>query len=235
MSVGTPVGLGSNSGNSLSSTIAMTGIDAAIGDYLVIAVGCFGTSAATATVADGLGNTYTPQVQANSRIRLFTCRVTNTITTGTITGTYSSSETARHIQGLKVTSGMAPSSEFDQSSTGTAGGTTAAWTAGSIATPAQADTLAVAACTCDTVAAATDTPAGTPATWTELFDVTNGGAFQMTLIYQILTSVTSVSGGGTWTSSGWTWNAAQITVKGDGGGVAAISIPQVTRSALRLG
>lgn len=209
----TPTSIGSATGSTSSATLAMTvTANVAVGDYVVVAAGCFATASSVA-ISDSGGNTWTSRVAANSnRISLHTCRVTTALTSGssTITVTWGDAQVARTIAACKITTGLAASAEYDQSASDADGGTTAAWSTGNTGTLAQADNVILAASSCDTAAAATSSPSGAE---TELADITNGGAFQLVFQYKNVSATTAVSSGGTWTSSGWAWNAALIVLK----------------------
>lgn len=226
MAIGTPTSLGSATGNTASSTTVMTvTASVAIGEWIFVSSGVFGSATHTAT--DSGGNIYAQHVLSTGRTGIFSTKATAALTSGvsTITVTYGSSPTARTLAAFKNT-GLAASSHFDQSATAT--GTVAAWETGTTPSTTQSDELIVAANSCDTAAGATSTIGGG---FTEITDITNGGGFQLTVGWKIVAATGTQVGSGTWTSSAWTWYGAIATFKGDGGG----GIPAAVKNLSALG
>lgn len=201
-------------GTSTSATLGTTQnltvtASVSVGDHVVI--GGSGFSNAAYTITDSAGNTYTTHVTSNGRAFIASAKVTSALTSGvsTITMTGSPGQTAKNFIAAKVT-GLDTTSWFDVSATGTAGGTTAAWSTNTTATTSTANEIVFAVCGCDTAGATTSTPV---AGYTEIGDVTNGGAYQTVLQYKIVSSTGTQNSSGTWGSSGWTWNSCIATFK----------------------
>lgn len=231
MAIGTPVTIGQAGNTASASSIALTcSASVSVGDFIIVDTGMF-SARATHTITDSGGNSYTTVVTANSRTAIAIAKCTTALTSGvsTITASFGGTDTGHMVAAAKVT-GLAASSQFDQSATGTSGGTTAAWSAGTTPSTTQADELIIGACSCDTAATATSTPGSG---YSELHDFDNGGAFQLTTIWKIVSSTGTQNPTGTWTSSGWTWNAAVATFKGDGSGGGAATVKQL--AALGVG
>lgn len=229
MAIGTPVSIGTGTGNASSSTLTFTlTASVAIGDFIVVSGGIFG-GRVTHTASDSGGNTYATHIISNQRTAIASAQCTTALTSGvsTITMTWSGPEVARTVGACKV-SGIATSSAFDQSAS--ANGSVAAWSGGTTPSTTQADELVIGACSCDTAAAATSTPGGS---YSELFDITNGGAFQLTMTYLIVSGTGAQNPTGTWTSSGWAWNGATATFKAAAGGGGGTVVEQL--SALGVG
>lgn len=209
----TVTAIGTATANSSASTLAMTvTASVSVGQFIVVGEGQFG-GRATHTVTDSAGNTYTQMALSNIRCGLFLAPCTSALTSGvsTITITWSGPEVARTIGAAKITG--TTTGTFDVAAT--ANGSTAAWNGGTTASTAQADEIAFGVCSCDTATAATDTPGGS---YSPVFDITNGGAFQLTMTYLVLSATGTQSATGTWTSTGHTWNACTATVKIDASG-----------------
>lgn len=225
MAIGTPTSIGSASSVSGSTTLAMTlTASVSIGQFVVVAAMCTGATGHTCTFSDSAGNTWATDMTSNGRASSNTfigsAQITSAMTSGssTITATFSTTEVGRLICAAQV-SGIATSSAKDVSQTGN--GTTVAWSSGATAATGTADELVVGACGNDATGAETSTPG---AGYTELFDFTNTGGTQLTMVYQILAATGAQTASGTWTNSGTrSWCAGVSTYKaaaGGGGGTA---------------
>jgi hypothetical protein len=227
--VATVTSLGTNAATGAAASIVMTvTASVSVGEFIVVGEGIFG-SRATHTVVDSAGNTYTQRALANQRCGGFIAPCTSALTSGvsTITAAWGGgTDPARTIGAAKVTGSSICT--FDVAAT--ANGSTAAWNGGTTAATSAADELIVGICSCDSAAAATSTPAGV---YNELFDVTNGGAFQLTMVYKIVAATGAQSAGGTWTSSGWAWNANTMTFQIDAAGGGGPTVKQL--AALGVG
>lgn len=210
MATVTPLGTGAAATPAANLTFTVTD-SVSIGDFIVVAGGIFG-SRVTHTAADSAGNTYTQRALSNQRTAIFIAPCTSALTSGvsTITVSWGGTETARTAGAAKVTATTLCS--FDVAATNN--GSTAAWTGGTTASTSFADELVIGACSCDTAGTATDTPSP----GIEVFDIDNGGAFQLTMTYQIVGTTGTQTSGGTWTSTGHTWNAATATFQIDASG-----------------
>jgi len=93
-----------------AATLDVTGVDAAIGDLLVLFAaanntGTAGASSTSTTVTDPAGNTWTPQAQTNqtpggvandgTTLTIWTCLVTNALVAATLTLNFSPSTTSK--------------------------------------------------------------------------------------------------------------------------------------------
>lgn len=206
MAIGTPTSIGSATFNAAAASAAMTvTANVSVGDFIIVAFGV-GNTGKTIAVTDSAGNSWATDISGNTvwSAGLASCVVTNALTSGvsTITASWTGNATGRMIAAVKV-SGLAASSFFDKGASAT--GTVVGWSSGNTATLAQADTLLIGTCTNDSNSAETNTP-GTG--YTETHDLTNGGAFQLCMEYQIVAATTAAAGSGTWTNSGArTWRA----------------------------
>jgi hypothetical protein len=215
VAIGTPTSIGSVLNNNNTTNTAVISVTAAVAigqKVIVVAVGDgIGTYAgAGVTCADSQLNVYTQDVRfdnttKNANLFLFSADITTALTTSdTITATYDTTRGHRNAFACQI-SGLATGvSDFDQKST--AVGTSLSWTSNSTPTTTQADELIIGACMNNGSGAPTSTPTGGN---TELFDQTDGGACELTVVYQIVTTTGAYAASGTW-STGTPENAALV-------------------------
>lgn len=228
MAIGTPTTIGQAGSTASASSLQMTlTASVSVGDFIIVATGMF-SARATHTITDSGGNTYTTVVTANQRTAIAWAKCATALTSGvsTITASFGGTDAGHMVSAFKVT-GL-DNAPFDASATGTNGGTTAAWSAGTTGTTAQADELVVGACSVDTATTATSTPG---AGYSEVHDFDNTGAFQLTTIFKIVSATGTQTPAGTWTSSAWTWNAAAATFKAAAGGGTPATVGAVPAAA----
>lgn len=219
--VGTPTSLGSTSANTSATTLVLTvTANVSIGQQIFAFGGCE-TAASTATFSDSGGNTWATNKTANTTQNacafLGSTRATTALTSGvsTITVTYSAARTLRVLAAAQA-SGIATSTPFDQSAVGN-GNTTGvvSWATAASGALAMSDELAWAVCCNNAAAAETQTPQGSPSTFTEMFDFASAGAMCMYVNYLVCTTTGAVTGQGQMTNSGGrAWNGLVGTYKG---------------------
>lgn len=136
----TVTNVGTNTSTSSGSTLTLGSVTAAVGDWLVVMVaadnaGAGGAIAATQSVSDDAGNTYTLRntvtirdpgsANAGCEFAPFTCEVTSALSGGTITVNFSPNVTSKAILAYRVQPGSGETISFARASaTGSVGGST---------------------------------------------------------------------------------------------------------------
>ena len=140
------------SANSTASgaTLSLTGVTAAIGDWLVLAcaadnAGTAGVSSTSASITDGAGNTWTRQavttnspggsVSDGTTLSIWTCPVTATLSSATITINFSPNTTSKAAILKKLAPAAGEKPYFVSAGAGATGTASGTWAAPTVSVP----------------------------------------------------------------------------------------------------
>lgn len=212
MAIGTPVQLGTGSGNGGSHVIT-TVANCPAGNLIVIST-CLSLTSSIASIVDSAGNTYTILDSVTGNPGLFVSYCANCLNLpsgGTITLTTSSGGTAQRSTAMCV-SGIATSSPVDTSNHTATGSAATSATSVSTGTLAQASELVVGVSTFVT-AISGYTPGGS---FTAIGGVSTSSGVQNA--YQIVSAATAVAYAPSWTTAS-NYRTDIVSFKDAAGGV----------------
>lgn len=144
----------SASSNSSGATLDVTNITAAVGDFLILActadnAGASGASSTSSSITDAAGNTWSHRAQTlrtpgsasndGTTQNIWTCKVTNALSSSTITVNFSPNTTVKVAAVWKLAPAAGESIEYVSVGTGTTGNATTI--AASAVSVAQGDTI----------------------------------------------------------------------------------------------
>lgn len=218
MAIGIPVSLGTASAASAGTTITLTfGSAVAVGDTVILFVGCDTTGKTVSTIVDTRSNTWATDATSNATQPAGAYIISTVVSTGiqvsdTVVVTLSGSTADRMIAGISVT-GMAASSILDKASAA-AQGTATSWSSAATAVTANANDLVVGLAVENDSALLTGVTSS--AGWTKIHDFGNSDGVYLTSQYQIVSATAAYTATGTWAGTGVTprWQALAAAYKG---------------------